>query len=370
MVNSDAAQQLDELTYERQDISDLSINLKMLEQYCPLARPSSTSGLNTASFQHLGQLDLLPLEIIQSILQQLDLYTLALMQSINHRSKLLVDSLPQHREIVTHAPNALRAILSTGLAPHFTIHHLSRALRAQDCLGCGSFGAYLYLLDCRRYCWLCLAEASDTFPISRSTAKASFGLSNYSLRQLPCMKTLPGRYSLNRFDGDTHNRRLALVSTKSAKEAGIKLHGSQDAMEAPRMLVPLRRHHHISGEGIFFWLQLRRSMQSRPLCSHDGGYAFQRFMASMRFPTLDPSNGTIEWGISCKGCWNRLPDGDILRDWECKECHDGSPNDDISRDWEAMYTKRGYLVHFEQCEHSKHLLTSLKTDGLERSETS
>ena len=370
MANSDAAQQLDELTYERQDIRDLSINLKMLEQYCPLARPSSISGLNTASFQHLGQLDLLPLEVIQSVLQQLDLYTLTLMQSINHRSKLLVDSLPQHREIVTHAPNALRAILSTGLAPHFTIHQLSTALRAQDCLGCGSFGAYLCLLECRRYCWLCLAEASDTLPISRSAAKASFGLSDNNLRQLPCMKTLPGRYSLDRFDSDTHIRRLALVSTKSAKEAGIRLHGSQDAMEAARMLVRLRCRNHSAGEGNIFWLQARRSTQSRPLCSHDGGYSFQRFMASMRFPTLDPSNGTIEWGISCKGCCDRLPNDDIFRDWECKGCRDGPPNDDKSRDWEAMYTKRGYLDHFEQCEHSQHLLASLKADGLESSEIS
>ena len=27
-----------------------------------------------------------------------------------------------------------------------------------------------------------------------------------------------------------------------------------------------------------------------------------RFTPSIRFPTFDPSNGTLEWGLSCKGC--------------------------------------------------------------------
>lgn len=66
-----------------------------------------------------------------------------------------------------HAPNALRAILSTGLAPQFTIGNLYRALRTQDCSECGSFGAYLHLLDCRRYYWLCVAEAINILPITR-----------------------------------------------------------------------------------------------------------------------------------------------------------------------------------------------------------
>lgn len=56
-------EQLDKLTYERQDISNLSINLKTLEQNCPLAQPCLGDS-NTASFQPLGQLDLLPLEIV------------------------------------------------------------------------------------------------------------------------------------------------------------------------------------------------------------------------------------------------------------------------------------------------------------------
>ena len=94
MADLQPAQQLHELTYERQDIKLRYIDPEMLEQNCPLAQLSSIAGSNTTSLQTLGQLELLPLEIIQSILQLLDLQTLTLMQSINHRSKLLVDNLP------------------------------------------------------------------------------------------------------------------------------------------------------------------------------------------------------------------------------------------------------------------------------------
>lgn len=46
------------------------------------------------------------------------------------------------------------------------------------------------------------------------------------------MKSLPGRYNLDGLHGDTHKRRVALVNPKAAKEAGMKLHGTQEAMEA------------------------------------------------------------------------------------------------------------------------------------------
>lgn len=187
MADLQPAQQLHELTYEPQDINLGDIDPKMLEQNCPLAQLSSIAGSNPTSLQTLGQLDLLPLEIIHSILQLLNLQTLTLMQSINHRSKLLVDSLPQHREIVTHAPNALRAILSTGLSPQFTINDLSTALRAQECFDCGEFGTYLYLLECRRYCSLCLAEDPDIQPVPRVVARLIFRLPPEIIHQLPCM---------------------------------------------------------------------------------------------------------------------------------------------------------------------------------------
>ena len=39
-----------------------------------------------------------------------------------------------------------------------------------------------------------------------------------------------------------------------------------------------------------------------------------RVMASIRFLTLSPSNGTMERGISCKGSYDRPPDDEGAKD--------------------------------------------------------
>ena len=127
-----AAKRLDELTYQRRELSLLSVNLDMLEQSCPLAQPR-LGGPHTASLQPLGQLDVLPLEMVQQILQLMDIHTLTCMQCLNHRSNLLVNSLPQHRDIAAHVPNALRAMLATGLVSDFGIDDLHKALRSEEC---------------------------------------------------------------------------------------------------------------------------------------------------------------------------------------------------------------------------------------------
>lgn len=54
MANTDVAQKLEELTYERRDLFDFYPIWKTLEQNRPLAKPSSIAGSSTASLQALG----------------------------------------------------------------------------------------------------------------------------------------------------------------------------------------------------------------------------------------------------------------------------------------------------------------------------
>ena len=364
-----AGKRLDELTYERQELSLLSINLDMLEQSCPLAHPR-LGGSNTASLQPLGQLDVLPLEVVQRILQLMDIHTLTRMQCLNHRSNLLVTSLPQHRDIVTHAPNALRAMLGTGLATEFGIDDLHRALRSEECFQCGSFGSFLYLLSCRRCCYVCLAKAPDTLPLSREAAKYCYGLPQSIISQLPCMRSLPGRYMHDQKSlprrymhnyprGNTHVRRFALVSTQAVKEAGKAFHGSEEAMQAyeaelqllPNSMESHRQAGNASAVWLYYWRQLQAPWCQKlrdPYWIHEvlrSQYEPQRFMAAILFPTLDPSKRIGEWGISCK------------------RCRDGPAIEDDDNDWEKVYTKRGYLAHLKQCKWSKELLASSEMDG-------
>lgn len=149
-------------------------------------------------------------------------------------------------------------------------------------------------------------------------------------------------------EGD--RQRVPLVNLNAAREAGKKFHGSEEAMESHVSIrATLRATYSNGGVGsrISFWMQRRKQMQNKRRGSSIGP-----LMASIRFPTLDASSGTLEWGLSCKGCRDRpTTDGEL---------------DDRA----AIYTRRGYLAHYEKCKWSKHLLASLKLRGLVMSETS
>ena len=265
-----------------------------------LAQPSDIGGSDQAWRQHLGQLGSLPLELLQDILQLLDIRTLTLIQSLNHQAEFLVQSLPQYREIATHAPGALRAILSTGIAPRFTILELSRELRAQECFLCGSFAGHLHLLECRRCCVPCLAEVFDTFPTDMDSVTVALELPEDVNRQFPCMElwmtTLPETHCFDYCNrsvyaqGSTHNGR------------GTNLGGIQEAMQACRSEYVVRT----------------------PQLLAVG-------CPTVRFPTLDRSTGTVEWGLSCRLC--RFGPSMYYRPRDCG----------------AMYTKRGLLAHLEHC---------------------
>ena len=326
MADQGAALQLRKLTYERQDTSDISIDLKELERSCPLAKPSDIECSNLQCVHSLGQLDSLPLEIIQKILRLLDIHTLTLMQSLNHRSKLLVESLPEHREIVTHVPNALRALLSIELAPRFTLLQLCRELRAQKCFICGSFGAYLYLLQCRRCCLVCLTGAFNVLPIAPSSATAQIEFLRDFVYHFLRMHEMTAIRNLLRFNGVFLMRMEVMVCALIAIREGTIWLSNQEVQEVHEaIMAALREFRHPTH-------RLAGTRSGKP------------FVASIRFPTLDASTRTVEWGLSCQGCF------------------DGLSGDDKLRDWQAMYTERGYLAHFEQCKRSKDLLESLHAD--------
>lgn len=60
-------------------------------------------------------------------------------------------------------------------------------------------------------------------------AKACFGVTPEQLCQIPAMLSIPGTYSVGCHN--TRRKPVKLVSLKQAKELGIVVHGSKEAME-------------------------------------------------------------------------------------------------------------------------------------------
>ncbi|KAI0881296.1 uncharacterized protein GGS22DRAFT_73341 [Annulohypoxylon maeteangense] len=134
----------------------------------------------------LGQLDMLPPELIAEILLSLDLPTLTTFRRVNCRAMCLVDSLPQYRLIFEQCPNVLRAIICVEAAS-FDCRTLFETLSTRKCGTCPRFGVYLYLITCKRVCHLCF-DKYRSIPITEAVLR--LGMHKVDILRLPLPRML------------------------------------------------------------------------------------------------------------------------------------------------------------------------------------
>jgi len=258
------------------------------------------------AFRSLGTLDVLPLELQHEILRQLVLRNITTFKSLNSRAQMVVTSLPEYRDLASHAPGAIRALASTGIDSYFTLSQLFDLLCVQRCSLCNDFGDFLFLPALTRCCARCSESALDLMPMSRAAAKAAYGLTDKTLEPVPKMTTLPGDYGIL----DTlYQRRLILLSRALAQQAGCRT-----PTETPAA---------------------RDTMQD-----------VRRYMAVTPFPYLDRKPGKVEHGIQCKGC-------ERVMDWRRSVSYELRQDIIMRRD--RLYTTEGFLTHFERCREVQEL---------------
>lgn len=204
-------------------------------------------------------------------------------------------------------PPRLRAVLSTGLAQYFRTEDLSRALRASNCSNCDSFGAFLFLPDCRRCRWLCLTSARTFRPKDTLQARILSGLSSKEVDELPQPLGNSGSYGIL-----TGRKQNPIISAELAKKAGLSLHGSWEAMS-----VCLHQKH-------------REIPLARPIRD-------RHFMAATRFPTLDRASKSLDWGVYWNGCQAR-----------CARLHKGLATASDDEDDDNKNPEQWKLIHTNQ----------------------
>lgn len=178
-------------------------------------------GVDMASPHYdLGTLDKLPLELIGEILKTLDLRTLMDLRYANRRATEIINSIPQYKAIRKHAPNALRGILAIQTGRYITLEHLYEKLCTPECEVCGVAGSFLYLLTCKRACFFCFRKRSEFLPLQQTQAIKSFGIDRKFLKTLPCMRSVPGTYSIRMAK---KGRSLLLFDTENVRQATIDL---------------------------------------------------------------------------------------------------------------------------------------------------
>ena len=338
------ATELRSLTYSRGDLYDRTIDTEDLQHDCPLDQTSSKT-LSASHMQDatasLGLFDKLPLETMQDILSNIDLSTLTLLRSISKPMNHVVNSLPDYKKVVTHSPDALRALLSTHTAQYFTVIDLYNALRAQRCFLCCRFGAFLYLLNCRRCCWHCLTSVDDLLPISQASAKLLYRFEEQTTARVPMLLNIPGSYSLKQ-SRSSHPKskggiRVALVAYGAARKACKEL---QDGAAVIDKLTKAKQETRIAFRGPFAqdYMEDMDCMNYDP-AGYNAGYGLQpqRFMAAVRFPTLiNRTDATVEWGVSCLGCLEEATSGDE------------------EQFWNRQYTNEDMVKHLKHCDKARH----------------
>ncbi|KAF2135474.1 uncharacterized protein K452DRAFT_293187 [Aplosporella prunicola CBS 121167] len=275
------------LTYPRLNLRDYTLDDNNLAIGCPL---DNGHHIRDTPQQNLGVLDALPLELLHMMVSQLDLRTLTDFRRINRRAMQVVDSVPQYKAITTHASNALRGILAIETGRWITCETLYDKLCTAQCERCGDFGGYLYLLTCKRVCFLCLSEDGSYLPLRYSHAIKKFGITPQAVKTLPRMRSITGIYSPN--EKKSH-RRLCLVDFETAFQAGIELHGSQEAME--RCISSSAQE----GAGsTTHWG--RRTRTKEPFDGKSSNVL--RFLAIVYAPALNRVTLKLERGFYCIGC--------------------------------------------------------------------
>jgi hypothetical protein len=299
MKEQSLVHRLHDLTYPR-----LNLNDDTLDDNLPSPNSQPEPGcLRLPPRANVGVLDALPPELLQEILSQLDLRTLTDFTRVNRRALELVNSLPQYKAINTHALNALRGILSIETGRWITYTTLYEKLCTPGCEQCGDFGGYLYLLTCKRVCFLCLSQDRLYLPLSPRRATWKFGLDSRIISTLPHMRVIRGIYSPNEKKVGAPS---VLVDYGSALRAGISLHGSLSAMnkyvadmEAQKLQAYNARVAAVQQSGSSRG-RMRQPRTLDPFDAQSGNPL--RFVAIVRVPWLRRTLQKLEWGFHCVGC--------------------------------------------------------------------
>ncbi|KAH8725641.1 hypothetical protein GQ44DRAFT_739461 [Phaeosphaeriaceae sp. PMI808] len=292
--------QLEDLTYPYPRLKDFTLgdNLPALD-FPPDKHITKTPKVD------LGTLDVLPLELLQDLLFQIDLRTLAKFRRINRRAVEVVEAIPQHKAVTTHAPNVIHGILGIETGQWISCQNVYEKLCAPDCERCGDFAGYLYILTCERVCFLCFSEDKTYLPLRHSHAIRKFGINHQILSTLPRMTSIPGTYSPNE---RKRHERPALVDSESAYRAGITFHGSSIAMKqyvsntlAQKLQDFNRRASQATAEESGSSThRLRRPQTKEPFDGRSRNP--MRFMAIVRMAVLKKVSQELEWGFHCIGC--------------------------------------------------------------------
>lgn len=293
---------------------DYTLDANSLAQRCPLDNHRvAKDGPND-----LGDLEILSLELLHAILALVDVKTLTDFRRVNHQALGVVNSLPHYASVIKFAPDVIRGILSIETGRWITCQLLYDTLRSPNCESCGDFGGYIYLITCKRVCFLCFTNHQAYLPCGYGHAKRKFGLSFKKLNSLPHMMSRPRIYC--QWRGKLRRRRYRLVDFRSARDC------ARESMDPESLDVT-------GGQRTALTEPTEHAPYTDEMedCPFDRkGENAQRFMAIVRAPHLLHRNSPLEFGAYCELCE------------EADDCN-------WPVHWRRRFTKSSFAAHVLEC---------------------
>ena len=281
-----------------------------------------------STFGTLGDLNALPIELLNEILRYSDLYTNFMFSLLNRQARTIVHASFPYKHLWRHAPRALVALIRTG-ASHFTVDEVFQTFCSPSCHICGNFGSFLWIPECIRCCFVCLRKAPKLMPMGESRARAVFGLTKKSLAKVPIVTTLPGTYSpFNKY----YKMRRHFLSRASALQVATMTHGGKQGLAK-----------HMESKMSHAEATFERRHAPTGTVDH-----ITRFMVTIPFPYFDPISRTTHIGLACKGCKRVFESEKALTLTEEKYDALGDRRD-------RTYNEMGFFEHLEHCREAQRL---------------
>ncbi|KAI0376462.1 F-box domain-containing protein [Hypomontagnella monticulosa] len=268
------------------------------------ARSSVFKPLGPSIASNPTRLESLPLEILTSICLMLDVSAAFYYCQVNRRAREVISSIWEYRQLSEHALECICALLRTRIAPHITMAALYSALTTKNCYLCNSFSGFFFLPTTTRCCFSCISTANRLKAITAKKLSEVSGVSIPQLkRTIPILRVLPGKYST------------------------VEVNRGQNELivAEPHCLDVLRR------SGV---KEPRSEFNSWQLWSTPS------FAASISLPYFDPITSKIDIGVCCTGC---------------RQAAERFPPNEILWHQESVYSRDGFMAHFQQCVEAKNL---------------
>ena len=240
---------------------------------------------------NLGCLSCIPLELLHLILSYADLWTICSLRCTSQGLLQITESVLEYRYLQIHAPNVIRAANFIGASHLLTMNKLCTQLTSSKCLICCDFGEFLYLPTCERVCFFCLISKHCFLPLKNEQALRQYRLNRSSLSAIPRFRVPLGLYSPY---GEKVPRDVYLFDRMTVFDAGLQVNG--DEAENPGGKLVMNRCDPYPS-----WNPIDLHV-ANPL----------RFAMVVKFPWLNKSEGSVEWGLGCRACYAMNSDTSVM----------------------------------------------------------